>query len=330
MADRIVQAQAGAVVPSGVATLAMDPSVRRSRRRRNDKRPAWQEPPSPLAQGIKAVVCIWLTVIMLFPFVYVIAVSFSSHKDVIGGGLIIFPANPTLDAYEAIFRGGVVTRALRVSIVLTLVGTLVNLTMTTILAYGLSKPGVPGRRIVLWMTLFTLLFGPGIIPSYLLVKELNLLNTYGALVLPGMVNAFNLIVLRQFFMNIPQDLLDSARVDGATDFRILRDITLPLSKAALAVIALFYGVGYWNDFFAATLYLQDATMWPIQLVLRQYVIQGSSLVDFGASAAGAEAPPPAATVQMAVVVIATLPILLVYPFLQRYFTRGVLIGAVKG
>jgi ABC-type glycerol-3-phosphate transport system permease component len=172
-----------------------------------------------------------------------------------------------------------------------------------------------------------------LIPNYLLVKELGLLNTYASLVLPGMINAFNLIVLRNFFMNIPDELLDGARVDGASDFRLLWDHVLPLSKAALAVVALFYGVGHWNDFFSATLYLQqDPGKWPIQLVLRQYVVQGSSLTSgIDASAAfGNRPPPPTETIRMAVVVIATVPILLVYPFLQKYFTRGVLSGAIKG
>jgi ABC-type glycerol-3-phosphate transport system permease component len=266
---------------------------------------------------------------MLFPLVYVVAVSFSSAKDVLGGGLVLFPRNPTLDAYRAIFNGGVVVRALQVSALLTLVGTALQMLVTTTMAYGLSKPGVPGSKPVLFLALGALLFSPGIIPSYLLVKELNLLDTYAALILPGLVGAFNLIVLRNFFMNIPGDLLDAARVDGANDLQIFLRIVLPLSKAVLAVIALFYAVGIWNQWFNAILYLSDTSKWPIQVVLRQYVLQGTALAS-AAQFNPNQPPPPAHTIQMAIVVVATVPILLVYPFLQKYFTRGVLTGAIKG
>jgi putative aldouronate transport system permease protein len=266
---------------------------------------------------------------MLFPFIYVIAVSFSSYKDIVGQGLIIFPTHPTTEAYRAIFKGGIVTHALWVSIGLTLGGTAVNMFMTVTMAYGLSRPGMPGSRFVLALVLFTLLFAAGIIPNYLLVKNLGLIDSYGSLILPGAINAFNLVILRQFFMSLPAELLESARLDGANDLWVLLRIILPLSKPVLAVVALFYGVAHWNDFFAATLYLNDAHKWPIQLVLRQYVLQGSAL----ASAVNIDPnqpAPPTETIQMAVVVIATVPILIVYPFLQRYFTKGVLSGAIKG
>jgi ABC-type glycerol-3-phosphate transport system permease component len=281
----------------------------------------------PVEQVGRVVVLIVLALLMIFPFVYVIAVSFSSYKDVIGGGLILFPKNPTLDAYEKIFQGGIVTRALLVSTTLTLLGTLTNMVLTVTMAYGLTRPSVPGSRFILMLVLFTLLFTAGIIPNYLLVKQLGLINNYAALVLPGAISAFNLVVVRQFFMNIPAELLESARMDGANDLWVLLRIVLPLSKPVLAVIALFYGVGHWNDFFNAVLYLNDADKWPIQVVLRQYVLQGSVLT---IPPDPSTPPPPAQTVQMAVVVVATLPILLVYPFLQRYFTQGVLSGAIKG
>jgi putative aldouronate transport system permease protein len=287
-----------------------------------------EEPPLAI-KLLKAIALIWIVIITIFPLVYVIAVSFSSAQDVLGGGLVLFPANPTLDAYRAIFEGGVVNRALRVSIGLTVFGTLAQMVVTTMLAYGLSRPGVPGSRIALFIVLGAFLFSPGMIPSYLLVKELGMLDTYAALIVPGLVNAFNLIVLRNFFMNIPQELIDAARVDGASDVQIFFRITLPLSKAALAVISLFYGVAIWNAFFNAVLYIYDTSKWPIQLVLRQYVLQGSSLAQ-AAEFNPNQPPPPPQTIQMAIVVVATIPILLVYPFLQKYFTRGVLTGASKG
>ncbi len=299
------------------------------RRKRRSERPVWMEEPPLAIKILKAIALIWLVIIMMFPLVYVIAVSFSSAEDVLAGGLVLFPTNPTLDAYRAIFQGGVVNRALRVSIGLTVFGTLAQMVVTTMLAYGLSRPGVPGSRIALYIVLGAFLFSPGMIPSYLLVKELGMLDTFPALIVPGLVNAFNLIVLRNFFMNIPQEILDAARVDGASDVQIFFRITLPLSKAALAVISLFYGVAIWNAFFNAVLYIYDTSKWPIQLVLRQYVLQGSSLAQ-AAEFNPNQPPPPPQTIQMAIVVVATIPILLVYPFLQKYFTKGVLTGAIKG
>ena len=291
--------------------------------------PPWMEKPSLVARVGKIALLIVLAVLMLFPFVYVIAVSFSSYKDMVGGGLILFPAHPTTEAYRAIFRGGIVTHALWVSTVLTLIGTAINMLMTVTMAYGLSRPGVPGSRLILAFVLLTLLFSAGLIPNYLLVKQLGLINSYGSLVLPGVISAFNLVILRQFFMSLPAELIESARLDGANDLWVLLRIILPLSKPVLAVVALFYGVVHWNDFFAATLYLNDAHKWPIQLVLRQYVLQGSTLAN-AVTIDPNQPPPPTQTIQMAVVVIATVPILIVYPLLQRYFTRGVLTGAIKG
>jgi ABC-type glycerol-3-phosphate transport system permease component len=297
--------------------------------RRASGRPAWMEAPSLPEQIGKGLFLGFVALVMIFPFVYVIAVSFSSAQDVLGGGLILWPKNPSLEAYRAIFRGGVVSRALTVSAGLVILGTTAKMIATVALAYGLSKRGVPGGKIVLLLVLGTLLFRPGLIPSYLLVKNLALIDTYQSLILPGLISAFNLIILRNFFMNIPSELIEAARLDGASDWQVLWQIVLPLSKAVLAVIALFYGVEIWNAFFNAVLYLNDASMWPIQLVLRQYVLQGSAL----ASAAELDPNqplPPAQTIQMAIVVVATAPILVVYPFLQRYFTRGVLTGAIKG
>jgi ABC-type glycerol-3-phosphate transport system permease component len=177
--------------------------------------------------------------------------------------------------------------------------------------------------------LATLLFRPGLIPSYLLVKNLGLIDTYQSLILPGLIGAFYLVILRNFFMNIPRELIEAARLDGASDWQVLVQVVLPLSKAVLAVIALFYGVDIWNAFFNAILYLNDASMWPVQLVLRQYVLQGSALAS-AMTLDPNQPPPPAQTIQMAIVVVATLPILVVYPFLQRYFAGGVLTGAIKG
>lgn len=288
----------------------------------------WMERPSPTARVIKIVALIAIITVMLFPFIYVLSVSLSSERDLQGANVALVPLHPTLGAYSTILQAGVVTSALGVSIGITAIGTLVCMVMTTTMAYGLSRTShVPGTKFVLILVLATLLFNAGIIPNYLMVRYLGMLNTYPSLIVPGLISAFNLVVVRQFFMSIPEDLTDAAMIDGANPWQVFWHIILPLSKAVLAVVALFYGVALWSDYFNALLYLNDTSMWPIPLVLRLYVLQGQALT--GAEQGG-QPVPPAQTVQMAVVVIATVPILVVYPFLQRYFVRGVLSGAIKG
>jgi putative aldouronate transport system permease protein len=288
----------------------------------------WMERPSLTARVIKIVALIAIITVMLFPFIYVLSVSLSSDRDLQGANVPLIPLHPTLGAYSTILQAGVVTSALGVSIGITAIGTLVCMVMTTTMAYGLSRTShVPGTKFILILVLATLLFNAGIIPNYLLVRYLGLLNTYPSLIVPGLISAFNLVVVRQFFMSIPEDLTDAAMIDGANPWQVFWHIILPLSKAVLAVVALFYGVALWSDYFNALLYLNDTAMWPIPLVLRLYVLQGQALT--GAEQGG-QPVPPAQTIQMAVVVIATVPILVVYPFLQRYFVRGVLSGAIKG
>jgi ABC-type glycerol-3-phosphate transport system permease component len=263
---------------------------------------------------------------MLFPFVYVLAVSFSSEKD-ISNSLIIFPAHPSLSAYGWVLTQSNAVQGIEVSALLVIVGTVLNMVMTVMMAYGLSRKDVPGSTIILWLVLLTLLIGPTIITKYLVVQQLHLINTLWSLILPGAIAPFNLVVLRQFFMGIPSELIESAELDGASDFRILWSIILPLSKASLAVIALFYAVAQWNSFFDAVMYINSPQLTPIALVLRQIVLQGTAsqndlLIN--------ELMPPSLAVQMAVVIITTIPILVVYPFLQKYFTKGVLTGSIKG
>lgn len=295
--------------------------------RQSDGRPPWMEKPTRIGQAAKALAVVVVVAAVAYPLLGVIGTSFASQTDIIrSSGLVLWPDHPTVDAYRTIFTGGVVTRALVVSLGITVFGTLASLLVTVGMAYGLSRRDVTGSRFILMTALFTMLFNAGIIPNFLLVKGLGLYDTYAALVMPTLVSAFNLVVLRSFFMNLPEELYDAAKVDGAGDFRILVRIVLPLSKAVLAVISLFYAVTYWNAFFNSLLYLNDSDKWPLPMVLRTYVLQGQSL---NAASAG-EVLAPQQAVQMAVLVIAVVPILCVYPFLQRYFTKGVLTGAIKG
>jgi multiple sugar transport system permease protein/putative aldouronate transport system permease protein len=197
------------------------------------------------------------------------------------------------------------------------------------LAWALSRRGTVGNRAMLILVLISLLFSPGLIPTYLVVRQLGLIDSLWALIIPTAVSAFNVIVVRAFFANLPEELMDAARIDGAGEWQIFRHIGLPLSRAVLAVVGLFYGVGYWNAFFNALLYLNDASKWPLQMVLRTYVVNGAEM---GRSEMGGviESAPPQTSIQMAILVISIIPIVLVYPFLQRHFAKGMLTGAVKG
>ncbi len=289
----------------------------------------WMEKPTRFEKIAKGTILTLIVAVVVYPFLAVLATSLATEADVdANGGLVIWPQHPTFESYSTIFSGGIVTHAILVSMGVTIIGTIVSLCTTVAMAYGLSRPIIAGKPLLM-IALFTLLFFPGIIPAYLMVKQLGLLNNYASLIIPVLMNAFNLVVIRQFFMGIPQELLDSARIDGAGDLGILFRIMLPLSKAVIAVITLFYAVGYWNNFFSALLYLSDSAQWPLTLVLRLYVIQGAHLPGAMSFSAG-DQPPPEQAIQMAVVIIATIPILMVYPFLQKYFTAGVLKGAVKG
>ena len=276
----------------------------------------------------KGLVLLVFCAVVIIPFVGVISTSVAPNKQINeSGGLVLLPKSINFAAYESLFAGGVVTRALFVSIFVTIVGTLLSLTVSCLLAYALARPGFVAGRPILLVVLFSMLFSPGIIPTYLVVKGAGLLDSIWALIVPTMISAFNVVVLRAFFMNLPNEITESARIDGAGELKTFSYIVLPLSKAVLSVIGLFYAVAYWNAFFSALLYLNDSKLWPLQLVLRTYVINDTQL---GSAELGTELLPPQASIQMAILVVSIVPILLVYPFLQRHFAKGVLTGAVKG
>ncbi|MFI7066781.1 carbohydrate ABC transporter permease [Kribbella sp. NPDC050124] len=294
-------------------------------------RPIWMERPNPLTQLVKSVALGIAVLLVVIPFWSVIATSLADQRtiDESGGGMVLWPNGASISAYRAILSGGVVTRALTISVVVTVVGTLLSLTATAGLAYWLSRRGAAGARPMLMVVLGAVLFSPGLIPSYLLVKQLGLLDSWWSLILPVTVNAFNVLVMRAFFQQLPQELFESAAIDGASSATTLVKIVLPLSKAVLAVMGLFYAVGYWNAFFNALLYIQSTDKWPMSLVLRTFVVNQTT-IGGDQVGAGAEAIPPQLPLQMAILVVALVPILVVYPFLQKHFAKGVMIGAVKG
>lgn len=295
--------------------------------RKSGVRPAWMEKPHPLAVIGKFLVIAIICFVTIYPFVLVIGTSLSTTEEINRkGGLVLWPDSPSLDAYYAIFSGGTVSGALIRSILITVIGTAVHVVATILMAYGLSKRDLVGGKFFLMTVLLTMLFSPGLIPSFLMVNALGLMNNYAALILPGLISAFNMVILRSFFMNIPEELKESARIDGAGDLSILWRIILPLSKGVIAVITLFTAVGFWNSYFGALLYL-ESDKWPLPMILREYVLLGAPMADGNFNS---EVVVPSQAIQMAVVVVSLVPILLVYPFLQKYFTKGVLTGAIKG
>ena len=296
-------------------------------------RPVWAERPSLPERLAKNTVLTGIALVVLLPLYVVVLTSLSTASAVnAAGGLVVIPDGLSLQAYADLFSGGVVTRAVSVSLGVTLVGTAVSLGATILAAYGLSQPGSLWHRPLLFAVLLTFLFAPGMIPVYLLVSDLGLIDSYWSLILPTAVNAFNLVVMRAFFMNLPREISDSARVDGASEWTILTRLVLPMSKGVVAVIGLFYAVGYWNAFFNAILYINDNAKWPLQLVLRQYVQQGQQLSSSSVvgEAVQGTASAPNLAIQMAIVVVALVPVMFIYPLVQKHFTKGVIIGAVKG
>ena len=266
--------------------------------------------------------------IMVIPFIYVIAASFATEAEIQTRPIFFIPDSPTLDAYARIFdmndMGTRVFHSLLISVCVTAIGTFINLFFTTTMAYGLSRTNLIGKKPLLNMVLFTMVFGGGMIPLFLVVKGLGMYDTYAALILPGAISAYNMIIVRNFFMELPRELEEAASIDGCSDIGIFIKIALPLSLPCLATFGLFYAVGHWNNYFGALLYLEDSTKFPFQLVLRNIVMQTAE------TQTDPNALIPEDTLKMAVIVIGTVPILIVYPFLQKHFAAGVMVGAVKG
>ncbi|MBU5674332.1 carbohydrate ABC transporter permease [Paenibacillus brevis] len=277
-------------------------------------------------------------VVVLYPLVYIISASISNPKLVSSGEMWLFPKGLTLDGYKLVFNNPKIWIGYKNTVFYTVIGTLLNLAVTLPAAYALSRSDFVGRHLFMGMFLVTMFFSGGLIPSYLLIKNLGLVNSVGALILPVAASVWNIIVARTFFQStIPKELQEAAHVDGCTNFRLFMKIVLPLSSPIIAVMALFYGVGHWNSYFPALIYLNDDMKYPLQLVLRQIlVLQEMSAETTGAAISGdiaramANKAEIAALVRYAVIIVSTLPVIAVYPFLQRYFVQGVMIGSVKG
>lgn len=301
----------------------------RPRRWAAPPRPSWEEEPARAGLAAKGLVLLVAGLAVLLPLWIVIVTSLSPKKVIDDtGGLVVIPKGVTFVAYQELLSGGQVQRAALVSVGVTAVGTLFSMTVSVLCAYGLSRRGSLGHRWILLALLATMFFGAGLIPTYLLVQALGLTDTYLALILPSAVSVFNILVLRGFFMGISPELIDSARIDGAGDWRILWQIVLPLSRAVLAVITLFYAVGYWSAWFNASIYLTDQRMMPLQNVMIQLVQKQERPVGLATQINTGQLSPLA--IQMAVMVMALLPVAVLSPFVQKHFKKGMLTGAVKG
>ncbi|MEK3720281.1 carbohydrate ABC transporter permease [Paenibacillus sp. FSL H8-0034] len=268
--------------------------------------------------------------ITIIPFIYIVSVSFAEPEEVLRRGFILFPTTFSLEGYRYIFSTDTIVRSLFVTIGITVAGTLINLIFTSLLAYPLSRQDFDGRKLFMMLIVFTMLFNGGILPTFIVVKAMGLLNSYWALLIPNAISAFNLIVIVSFFRQLPDGLEEAAKIDGCSDPGILVRIVLPLSAPVLATFALFYAVGHWNTFFSAILYINDSKMWPIQVWLRQIVILSQGGIGDSTQFDQNFVALPPQIIKMAVIVISTVPILLVYPFLQKHFAKGVLLGSVKG
>ncbi|MBO0995854.1 carbohydrate ABC transporter permease [Bacillus sp. SD088] len=272
-----------------------------------------------------------ILMIVLYPLLFVASASISNPIFVIRGEVFLFPKQITLQAYEQVFQHKDVWTGFTNTLLYAITGTMINLVLTVLGAYPLSRKTLPGRKIIMLFLLFTMYFSGGLIPTYLVIKNLHLINTYWAMVLPGAVSVYNLIVLRTFFENIPEELHEAATIDGAKTLQILVRIVLPLSVPVLAVMVLFYGVAHWNAFFNGLIYLSDRDKYPLQLFIREILIQSQmqEMMDMESDSAASQLL-MAEGIKYALIMVTSLPVLLLYPLLQRYFVKGIMIGAIKG
>lgn len=271
---------------------------------------------------------LWMLVIII-PFINAIAISFATQKEYVDNPLMLFPSEPTLKSYELLFNDYRIWTGFRTSFLIVLIGVPANMLLTTVLAYGTSRGDYPGKKIIIGGILFTMLFNGGIIPLYLQMKEFHLTNTLWSVVLAGTVNVFYFVIMRNYFQSLPESLIESARLDGAGEWRVLGYIILPLSKPIIATLTLFYLVDRWNEWYNALIFIRDTEMQPLQLVLRSIVMKSSIVNNVTSAAAMEQMQNFDMGVKMAAVIVTILPVMCVYPFLQKHFAQGVMVGAVK-
>ncbi|MGG1513985.1 carbohydrate ABC transporter permease [Paenibacillus oryzisoli] len=272
------------------------------------------------------------TITILYPLIYIVSASFSSSTAVVSGKVWLYPVEPTLAGYEAVFKHRLIMSSFLNSVYYTVVGTTINVLFTLIAAYPLARKDFMPRNAIMALFVFTMMFSGGLIPSYLVVKELGMIDTRWSLIIPGALAVMNMIIARTYFQTtIPDELLEAAQMDGCSDFTFVRKIVIPLSGPIIAVIALFYAVGHWNQYFNALLYLKHQELYPLQLVLRDILVQNevdASMITDVADQAARDGLRE--LLKFSLIVVSTLPVLIIYPFLQRHFVKGMMIGSLKG
>ncbi|QHQ60891.1 ABC transporter permease subunit [Anaerocolumna sedimenticola] len=273
-----------------------------------------------------------LFILVLYPCIFVLAASFSSGSAVQAGKVFLWPVDFSLEGYKAVFKTSSVWTGFRNSLFYTLAGTFINIFITIITAYSLARADLPGRNGIMLFFTFTMFFNGGMITTYILVKNLNMINTVWAMLIPGALGVYNMIIARTFIQsNIPLELLEAAKMDGCSDIKFLTGIVVPLSKAVIAVLVLFYGVGHWNAYFNPMIYLNTKELYPLTLFLREILmadqIDPSTIQDPELQAQLARM---AGVIKYSLIVVSMVPILIIYPFIQKYFVKGVMIGSVKG
>jgi putative aldouronate transport system permease protein len=291
----------------------------------------WEPRPSRayrIFRGVNVVILIGIVVLTLYPFFNIIARSFSGEQYIQSGQVNLIPLGFNLTTYKIVLSDPMFWINYRNTVVYTIVGTAISMFLTTCYAYVLSKKQLRGRTALVWVAVFTLFFNGGLIPNYILVTSLGMVDTLWAIVLPNAISVFNLLVMKSFFENLPTELEEAAAVDGLDTYRILIQIVLPLSKAVLATMTLFYAVSLWNSWFTAFLYLDHSDLFPVTMYLRNLIAGATGAT--GAGAATSDLQQAAANIQSVTIVLTVLPIVLVYPFIQRYFVSGVTLGSVKG
>ncbi|ANS73871.1 sugar ABC transporter permease [Paenibacillus yonginensis] len=272
-----------------------------------------------------------IIMLVLYPLLFVVSASFSDPARVLSGEVWLLPKGANLEAYNNILHNEQIWIGYRNSILYTVVGTLINIMMTLLAAYPLSRPDLPGRKGLMLIITLTMFFSGGLIPSYLLVKSLGMVDTMWALIIPGAISTYNLIVMRTYFQSsIPWELQEAAHIDGCSNWRLLISIILPLSKPILAVMVLFYAVGHWNAFFNALIYIRSERLYPLQLILREILMISQSAGVDGGNVGMEEKILLSESIKYAVIIVSSLPVLIMYPFVQRHFVKGVMIGSIKG
>lgn len=282
--------------------------------------------------AINGLLLILVTAVVLYPLIYVVSASFSDPMKILNGEIILLPKGINLDAYEKVLADDEILSGYWNTILYTVVGTAVNVILSILTAYPLSRKDLRGGNAFMGLFTFTMFFGGGLVPTYLIIRDLGLIDNFWVMILPGAISIYNVIIMRTYFQSsIPFELQESAMLDGCSNWRILFNIILPLSMPIIAVMVLFYGVGHWNSYFDALIYLRDQAKYPLQLVLRKILVQNQmqQLMNT-ASDTIAQQQVLAEGIKYATIVVASIPVLIVYPFLQRYFVKGVMIGAIKG